>query len=133
MYWALYYICKERCYQTTQHLLQFSKQKTRAPKRLHTEQMLQDVQLRPVVYSVKLLIPVCKRNEIQSFLYTYAEQHGSDLCLTIGQSQLYLTTNPHLQHNGLCKKIIQKRKNYLFMLAFKVVIVVVKQRTLTNN
>ena len=76
--------------------------------------MLQHVQLRPVVYSVKLLIPVCKRNEIQSFLRTYAEQRGSDLCLTIGQSQLYiLTANPHLQHNGLCKKIIEKKELFI--------------------
>ena len=45
--------------------------------------MLQHVQLCPVVNSVKLLIPVCKRNEIQSFLRTYAEQRGSDLCLTV--------------------------------------------------
>ena len=75
--------------------------------------MLQHVQLHPVVNSVKLLLPVCKRNEIQSFLRTYAEQRGSDLCLTIGQSQLYLTTNPHLQDYVHCKKIIENKELFI--------------------
>ena len=107
MYWALNYNSPKNNAHKKKHNTHYKSTQDTSDK------MLQHIQLRPVVNSVKLLIPVCKRNEIQSFLRTYAEQRGSDLCLTIGQSQLYSTTNPHLQHNVHCKKIIENKEIFI--------------------
>ena len=107
MYWALNYNSPKNNAHKKQHNTHYKSMQDTSDK------MLQHIQLRPVVNSVKLLIPVCKRNEIQSFLRTYAEQRGSDLCLTIGQSQPYLTTNQHLQHNVHCKKIMENKELFI--------------------